>query len=100
MAGSRCRAGGACLGGASGSRLGRLGGLRLSLRLSLVALLALQSRHVIIILIVVLFLLILAAQSGAAAKLREVDAAKVAACAQGGLVSFFKVLRYKRSPAI
>lgn len=81
MAGSRCRIDGACLSDESGSGLGRLSGLCLGLRLGLVALLALQSGHVVVVLVVFLFLLVLAAQSGTAAELGEVDAAEVAASA-------------------
>lgn len=75
MADSQFRADDACLGNGSS------GGLCLGLCLGLVALLALQSRHVVVVLFVVLFLLILAAQTGTASKLREVDAAEVTACA-------------------
>lgn len=63
------------------SGLGLLSGLCLGLRRGLVALLTLQGGHVIVVLVLVIFLLVLAAQSGTAAKLGEVDAAKVAACA-------------------
>ena len=90
MTDNRCRVDDACLGDGSGSGLGRIGRLCLCIRLGLAAVLALQSRHVVVILVVVLFLLVLTTQSGTAAKLGEVDAAEVAACAcEEGWSAFF-----------